>query len=51
MDFQKIIEKIYKKLKKTKIAGKNYDGIPELKKVNPNLFAISIFILDFVSLL
>ena len=43
MDYQKIIEKIYKKIKKSKNTGKNYDGIPELKKVNPNLFAISLF--------
>ena len=43
MDFQKNIEKIYKKIKNTKNTGKNFDGIPELKKVNPNLFAISIF--------
>ena len=38
MDYQKIIEKIYKKIKKSKNTGKNYDGIPELKKVNPNLY-------------
>ena len=36
------IEKIYLKLKNTK-GGKNSDYIPELKKVNPNLYAISIF--------
>jgi glutaminase len=36
------INKIYNKLKNTK-GGKNADYIPELKKVNPNLYAISIF--------
>ena len=43
MDFQKKFEKIYKKIKNAKNTGKNYEDIPELKKVNPNLFAISIF--------
>ena len=46
MDIQKIIEDIYKKVKKMPITGKNADYIPQLKKVNPNLFAISIFALD-----
>ena len=36
------IKKIYDKLKNVK-GGKNADYIPELKKVNPNLYAISIF--------
>jgi glutaminase len=36
------VNKIYNKLKNTK-GGKNADYIPELKKVNPNLYAISIF--------
>jgi len=35
------IEKIYNKLKNLKI-GENADYIPELKKVNPNLYSISI---------
>ena len=39
------IENIYLKLKNTK-GGKNADYIPELKKVNPNLYAISIFTID-----
>ena len=39
------IEKIYLKLKNTK-GGKNADYIPELKKVNPNLYSISIFTVD-----
>jgi glutaminase len=41
----KDIENIYLKLKNTK-GGKNADYIPELKKVNPNLYAISIFTID-----
>jgi len=36
------INKIYDKFKNVK-GGKNADYIPELKKVNPNLYAISIF--------
>ena len=39
------IENIYLKLKNTK-GGKNADYIPELKKVNPNLYSISIFTVD-----
>ena len=39
------IENIYLKLKNTK-GGKNADYIPELKKVNPNLYAISIYGID-----
>jgi glutaminase len=39
------INQIYKKLKNTH-GGKNADYIPELKKVNPNLYAISIYTLD-----
>jgi glutaminase len=39
------IGKIYLKLKNTK-GGKNPDYIPELKKVNPNLYSISIFTVD-----
>ena len=39
------IEKIYTKLKHKK-GGKNADYIPELKNVNPNLYAISIYMLD-----
>lgn len=46
MDIQGTIEKIYKKVKKMKITGKNADYIPQLKKVNPNLYAISIFMVD-----
>ena len=39
------IKQIYNKLKNTH-NGKNADYIPELKKVNPNLYAISIYRLD-----
>ena len=39
------IDNIYKKLKKSHI-GKNADYIPELKKVNHNLYAISIYTVD-----
>ena len=39
------IKKIYNKLK-TIHSGKNADYIPALKKVNPNLYSISIFSLD-----
>ena len=46
MEVQVILEKIYNKVKKMKNTGKNADYIPELKKVNPNLFAISIFTVD-----
>jgi glutaminase len=44
---QKVIEDIYKHLKNKNIKGaKNADYIPELKKVNPKLFAISIYTVD-----
>jgi glutaminase len=46
MNIQEEIEKIYKKVKKMPITGKNADYIPQLKKVNPNLYAISIFMVD-----
>jgi glutaminase len=39
------IKQIYLKLKKSH-SGKNADYIPELKKVNPNLYAISIYTLE-----
>ena len=42
---QNVIEHIYKDLKNTK-GGKNADYIPELKKVNPNSYAISIFTIN-----
>lgn len=41
-NIEKHLEKIYNTLKNVK-GGKNADYIPELKKVNPNLYAISIF--------
>jgi glutaminase len=41
-NIEKHLEKIYNTLKNSK-DGKNADYIPELKKVNPNLYAISIF--------
>lgn len=46
MDIQETIEKIYKKVKKMPITGLNADYIPQLKKVNPNLYAISIYTVD-----
>lgn len=46
MNIQQVIEHVYSKIKKLKITGKNADYIPELKKVNPNLFAISICMAD-----
>ena len=39
------IEKIYNKLKNTK-GGKNADYIPELSKVDSDLYAISIYTVD-----
>jgi len=44
-EFFENIKKIYNKLKKTR-GGKNDDYIPELKKVNPKLYAISIYTID-----
>lgn len=41
-----VLTQVYNKLKRTKTSGKNASYIPELKKVNPNLFAISIFTVD-----
>ena len=41
IQLEKMMEAIYKKVKNTK-EGKNADYIPELKKVNPNLYAFSI---------
>jgi glutaminase len=43
IDIQPIINEIHKKVKKLKNTGKNADYIPQLKKVNPNLYAISIY--------
>ena len=40
---QTVIDEIYKKVKKLKNTGSNADYIPQLKKVNPNLYAISIY--------
>ena len=42
---QNVIEHVYKNLKGTK-GGKNADYIPELKKVNPNSYAISVFTIN-----
>ena len=47
-NLEKHIKKIYDTLKHVK-GGKNADYIPELKKVNPNLYAISIFTVDGTS--
>jgi len=41
-----ILENVYQKVKKMKNTGKNADYIPELAKVNPKLYAISIFTVD-----
>ena len=43
--FEEDITKIYNKIKPIK-SGKNADYIPELSKVNPNLYAISIYTVD-----
>ena len=40
------IETIYNKLKNKNCGGKNADYIPELAKVNPDLYAISIYTID-----
>ena len=40
------IENIYNKIKSNKIEGKNADYIPELSKVDENLYAISIYTVD-----
>jgi hypothetical protein len=44
-DFFEKVEKIYNKLKNTN-GGKNVDYIPELAKVNPHLYAISIYTIN-----
>ena len=41
VDYQKLLKKIYKETKKIK-GGRNAHYIPELAKVNSNLFGISI---------
>lgn len=47
MDIQQIIDKVHGRLKNITIKGaKNASYIPELKTVNPKLFAISVFTLD-----
>ena len=40
-DYQAILEKVYKQTKKIK-GGRNAHYIPQLAKVNPNIFGISI---------
>jgi glutaminase len=45
-NIQHVIDGIYKHFKNKKVGGKNADYIPELKKVNPKLYAISIFTVD-----
>ena len=42
-DIQQVINNVYNKMKKIKTNGKNADYIPELKKVNPNSLAISVY--------
>lgn len=46
MNIQSVLDHIYKKYKNKKVKGKNADYIPELKRVNPNAYAISIFTVD-----
>ena len=47
LDIQYVIDEIYRHLKDKKIKGaKNAAYIPELKKVNPKLFGISIYTVD-----
>ena len=46
MDIQRVMDEIYAEIKKRKITGKNADYIPELKKVNPKLLAISIYTIN-----
>ena len=43
MNIQATMDDIYKNVKKLKITGKNAEYIPQLKKVNPNLYGISIY--------
>ena len=45
-DIPSALSQVYNKLKRVKTSGKNADYIPELKKVNPNLYAISIYTVD-----
>ena len=45
MDLQKIIEYVHKKYKR-RVLGKNADYIPELKKIDPQAYAISICTVD-----
>jgi glutaminase len=45
MDLQKIIEYVHKKYKRRTL-GKNADYIPELKKIDPQAYAISICTID-----
>lgn len=45
-NIQSILEEIYKSVKQHKITGKNADYIPELKKVNPKLYGISIYTVE-----
>jgi len=46
MNIQSTLDEIYKNVKKLKNTGKNAEYIPELKKVNPNLYGISIYTVD-----
>jgi len=45
-NIQETITYIYNNVKKLKQTGKNASYIPQLKKVNPNLYAISIYTVD-----
>jgi glutaminase len=45
IDWDSILKKTFKKCSRL-TSGKNADYIPELKRVNPNLFAISVFTVD-----
>lgn len=46
MDIQATIEDIYKNVKKMKITGSNADYIPQLAKVNPGLYGISVCMIN-----
>jgi glutaminase len=46
MDYQEALDKVYEMIKQETITGKVADYIPELAKVNPDLFAIHLLTVD-----
>jgi len=46
MDYQKIVDDLYHKYKNVKKKGKVASYIPELKKIDPNKFGISLYTLN-----